>query len=119
MKKDEINAISSRLKYIAELSLRTTWHTTCCSSRAPDVLHVICTRLCLSVAGSSRKSEEMLQNLDWYLSVSLLSLLLSLLSLLLLLLSQIIKLHFYRKLPEILKYLKLHNEKHKKIVEWE
>ena len=33
---------------IAELSLHTTWHKTCCTWWAPDVLHVICTRFCLA-----------------------------------------------------------------------
>ena len=40
-----INAISTLSNLIAELYLRTTWHSTCCTWWAPDVLHVICTQL--------------------------------------------------------------------------
>ena len=48
---------------IAELSLRTTWHTTSCSWWAPDVLAVICTQLhpghlSVRVGDSSRRDEE-------------------------------------------------------------
>ena len=56
---------------IAELSLRTTWRTTCCTWWAPDVLHVICTRFCpdhilsVRVGDSSRRSEEIVNTFEF------------------------------------------------------
>ena len=48
---------------IAELSLRTMWHMTCCTWWTPDVLQVICTQLrsghlSILVGDSSRCTEE-------------------------------------------------------------
>ena len=44
-RKLELDAVLTLSKPIAKLSLRTTWHTTCCTCKATDVLHMICTRL--------------------------------------------------------------------------
>ena len=59
-----INAMSTLSSWIAELSLRNTWHTTCCRWVAFDVLRVMCTRLrpghsSVRVGDSSWRSEEM------------------------------------------------------------
>ena len=59
---------------IAELSFRTKWHDACCTWWAPDVLHVICTRLrpghlSVRVGDSSQRTEEIVKNLDLRLSI--------------------------------------------------
>ena len=65
----KINVISSLSNLIAELSLSTKWHMTCCTWSAFGVLHVTCTqlhlgRLSVCVGDSSRHSEEIVQILN-------------------------------------------------------